>query len=132
MIPHAPASQNTNQLPTMKTFLFGLITLITLAVAAPVAQAGQFARVYTKHGPVYLHKSQLYGGNYYGSNYSSGSCHKRYSHRSSHHRSYYAQPSYYSRPVYYSRSNYGYSHYSHYQPSCGYRSSPRISFSFGF
>lgn len=113
----------------MKTFLFGLITLVTLAVAAPVAQAGQFARVYTQHGPVYLHKSQLYGGNYYGSNYSSGSCHKRSSHRSSRHRSYYAQPSYYSysRPVYYSRPS-----YSHYRPSCGYRSSPRISFSFGF
>jgi hypothetical protein len=108
---------------TMKTFLFALLAFITLSIAAPVAQAGQFARVYTKHGPVYLHKSQLYGGNY------NNGYHHRYNHRRHHHRSYRYAPSYYSRPVY---SNYGYYRPSYYRPHCGYRSSPRVAISFGF
>lgn len=105
----------------MKKLLLALIAFIAIAVAAPVAQAGQFARVYTNRGPVYLHKSQLYGGNYYG-----GHHHKKYRHRSYYSRGYYGRPNYYSRPVYYGRS------YSHYRPHCGYRSSPRIAVSFGF
>ncbi|MGB8165887.1 MAG: hypothetical protein WCF18_00150 [Chthoniobacteraceae bacterium] len=109
----------------MKTFLFALLAFITLSIAAPVAQAGQFARVYTNHGPLYLHKSQIYGGNYY-----NNGCYPRYSsHRRSHHRSYYYAPSYYSRPVY---SNYGYYRPSYYRPHCGYRSSPRVAISLGF
>ncbi len=106
----------------MKKILLALIAFIAISVAAPVAQAGQFARVYTSRGPVYLHKSQVYG-----SNYNNGHCRTSYSHRRSSHRSYYSRPVSYSRPVYYSRPS-----YSHYRPNCGYRSTPRFAISFGF
>lgn len=113
----------------MKTILLAVIAFITLAIAAPVAQAGQFARVYTNRGPVYLHKSQLYGGG----NYYNNGCHKKYSHRRSNYRSY-SRPVYYSRPVNYSRPSYSHyrSSYSNCRPHYGYRTSPRIAVSFGF
>jgi hypothetical protein len=110
----------------MKKLLFALLALITIAIATPVAQAGQFARVYSQHGPVYLHKSQLYGGNYYAGGYSNHG-YRRSSHRRHHSRSYYSRSGYYSRSNYYSRSS-----NSHCRPHYGYRSSPRVSVSFGF
>jgi hypothetical protein len=109
----------------MKTFLFTFIAFVTLAAAAPVAQAGQFARVYNGRGVVYVHKSQLYSP-YYASNY--------YGHRKHHrsHRAYvysdYYRPSYrtsYYRPYPVYRTNY-------YHSSCGYPARPRVAISFGF
>jgi hypothetical protein len=115
----------------MKTILFSLLAFVTLAVAAPVAQAGQYARVYTNRGPVYLHKSQLYSpyrnSNYYGSNYYGSN----YRH---HHRRHYRSYSNYYRPSY--RSYYRPSYYGGYYPSYGYSSCyssrPRVAISFGF
>lgn len=88
---------------------------------APKAEAGQYARVYTKHGPVYLHKSQLYGGGCY----TSHSKHYKKKHRSYAYYPSYSTRSYRSYPAYrsYPRSY-----------SSGYRCSsrPTISFAFGF
>ena len=117
----------------MKKLLFTVLIAVGLAAAAPVAEAGQFARVHNGRGVVYVHKSQLYspayGSNYYG--------HRKH-HR--HHRSYgyssYYRPSYrtsYYEPSYYQpsyRSSYYRHGYSH--SSCGYSSRPRVAISFGF
>lgn len=91
----------------MKKFLVLLFLFATLAVFAPRAEAGQFARVYTKHGTMWVHKSQLpyynrnYNRSYYGYNRHHQDNYYRYNRRPS--RSYYYnQP----RRVYYSPSYY--------------------------
>lgn len=104
-----------------------------LVAFTPTADAGQYARVYTKHGPTYVHKSALYGSNhYYDSDYRHGSRYRR-SHRGDRYR--------YYEPVRYSRRSYrsydrGYRSYDdgYYRTSSRryYSSRPRFAISFGF
>ena len=121
----------------MKKLLFAVLLFVGLAAAAPVAEAGQFARVYNGRGVVYVHKSQLYSPSY-ASNYSGHRKHHR-SHRSYGYSDYY-QPSYrssyyrphptYYRSGYYESDPYYRTGYSH--SSCNHYSRPRVAISFGF
>jgi hypothetical protein len=122
---------------TMKTLLFALVAFIAVFTAAPVAEAGQFARVYTRHGVVYAHKSQLYSPYAYG--YRGHRHHYRsYAYRP-YYRNYYRR-NYVSYPYYsdygYYRPAYGYYRpaYNYYQPYyCGHHyRRPHISVAFGF
>ena len=91
----------------MKKFLVLLFLFATLAVFAPRAEAGQFARVHTKHGTVWVHKSQLYNNrsynrsSYYGYNRHHEDNYYRYNRRPSRNY-YYSQP----RRVYYAPTYY--------------------------
>ncbi len=111
----------------MKKLLLALLMFAGLAVAAPQAQAGQFARVYTKHGVVYAPKSQFY---YSGYHRHYPRYYRSYAYRP-HYRSYYSDygyyPSYASYPYY--DDDYGYyrPYYRHH-----HHHRPHISVAFGF
>jgi hypothetical protein len=108
----------------MKKLLLALTILAGFVAAAPRAEAGQFQKVYTRHGVQYVNKYSGLDASYY-------NLHNRRHHR--HHRSYGYVPVYRSYPVY--RSSYR-SYPRYYDRGC-YRSShyssrPRLSVSFGF
>lgn len=60
------ANEVPSEHPTMKKFILLLMLVLGLVAFMPKAEAGQYAKVYTKHGPTYVHKSALYGNNHYG------------------------------------------------------------------
>ena len=87
----------------MKTLLIALTILVGL-VAAPSARAGQFQRIYTRHGVQYINKYSGYDASYY---------------------------NLHNRSRYYDRS-YRHSHRSHWDHNYRRQSRPRYLVSFGF
>jgi len=115
----------------MKKILLALSLFATLAVAAPQAQAGQFARVYTRHGVVYAPKSQFYYSGYhrhYPRYYRSYGYRPYYR---SYYRSYYSDYDYYPSYASYPYCDYDYGYYRPYYRHHYYHR-PRVSVAFSF
>ena len=102
----------------MKKLLFAILLFVGLVAAAPVAEAGQFARVYTDRGVLYVPKAAVY------SPYYDAGC---YGHRRHYRHSHAYRYSDCYRPSYRTSYNRPY-------PSCrsGYYARPRVAISFGF
>ena len=107
----------------MKKIILALFAIAGLAAFAPTAEAGQYTRVYTRHGAIYAPKAYVYGRSYSDQAYYDNA---RYGYGYRYARSRlvfygdsYDRGGYYApRPVYYRHSR--------------YHHAPRVSFFFGF
>jgi hypothetical protein len=99
----------------MKKILLATLLFIGLTAAAPMAQAGQFARVYTEYGVAYVPKAVLYAP-YYASGYAGCRPPQRRV----------CVDSGYYRPAPSCRAG------GFHRPSCRDDARPRIAISFGF